>query len=100
MKVVRGFKSSSLRKRASKPARGRKRIKGKPMLFKFKKGLGIYLRRTAKKSNRDMVEILEELIQYRMRFKSWPPTSENPSTGVVIPPSEMASIRANLGAAQ
>lgn len=97
MKVVRSFKSSSLRKTASKPARGRKPTKGKPMLFKFKKGLGIYLQREGnKKGGKNMTQILEELIQYRMRFKSWPPTSEKPTTGVVMSGAELQQIRGKL----
>lgn len=52
---------------------GRPRKKGKGMLFKFIKEVEKYLRAEKLKTGNSMVQIVEETIIYRARFKTWPP---------------------------
>ncbi len=51
-----------------------KAIKAKPMLIKLRKDLDSFLRKEAKRSGKTMVLILEELLEYRRRFKTFPPS--------------------------
>jgi hypothetical protein len=43
------------------------------MIFRLEKSLAEFLREEAEKSNKTMTAILEELLAYRRKFKSWPP---------------------------
>jgi hypothetical protein len=45
------------------------------MVFRLEKSLAGFLRDEAVKNNKTMTAILEELLVYRRKLKSWPPDS-------------------------
>lgn len=53
--------------------KGRKTIKAKGRLMKFRKDLDAYLHSESEKSGKPMTLIVEELLEYRRNFKTFPP---------------------------
>lgn len=52
---------------------GRPAVKAKPTLFKFRKDLDAYLRDESDRLGQTMVKFVEEMLEYRRRFKTFPP---------------------------
>jgi hypothetical protein len=60
---------------------GRPKSKAPGILFKLSRPMEKYLRRESEKTGKSMVRIVEELLEYRSRFRSFPPpTTIRPPT--------------------
>jgi hypothetical protein len=62
-------------KRANKVGRPKKKANG--ILLKFLPAVEQYLRKESQRTDKTMVRIVEEMLEYRARFKSWPPESKS-----------------------
>ena len=49
---------------------GRRKVKAKPMIFKFKPKCAAFLRAEAKRSGKTMVRVLEEIMEARAALKT------------------------------
>jgi hypothetical protein len=90
------MKHSGEEKRSRAQKRGRKKVKAKAMLFKLKKPIAKFLRGESRRSGKDMVQIVEEMLQYRMRFPAWPPLAEQKTGGVVMSREEFQELKATI----
>lgn len=55
------------------PGRPNGKKKDAPYLLKLNRELGSFVRKQSSKTGKTRLRIIEELIEYRMQFKVWPP---------------------------
>lgn len=53
--------------------------KAKMIPFRFRKPIEKYLRRESRREGKTMLRIIEEMLEYRAQFRTWPPRIMNPS---------------------
>lgn len=55
---------------------GRPAVKAKPTLLKLRKDLDTYLRSESDRLGQTMVRFVEDMLEHRRRFKTFPPTNQ------------------------